>query len=103
MFTHIKAVMKQAPVFGPYLFRVYRKLHRFNTSGAYWELRYRTGGNSGPGSYGRLAHFKADTLNGFVDQHKIASVIEWGSGDGSQLQLANYPAYTGVDVSKTAV
>ena len=31
----------------------------------------------------------------------INSVIEFGSGDGAQLELAVYPDYTGVDVSDT--
>jgi hypothetical protein len=38
-----------------------------------------------------------------VDEHQIASVIEYGCGDGAQLKLARYPNYTGVDVSTTAV
>ena len=33
---------------------------RFPGTRAYWEKRYRAGGSSGPGSYGRLAHFKAE-------------------------------------------
>lgn len=72
-------------------------------SADYWESRYREGRNSGAGSYNRLAHFKADVLNRFIEDHGIRSVIEFGSGDGSQLGLANYPSYVGVDVSRTAV
>jgi len=75
----------------------------FTSSGAYWDERYRRGGNSGAGSYGRLAEFKAEVLNAFVARHGIASVIEFGSGDGNQLTLASYPSYVGVDVSETAV
>jgi hypothetical protein len=73
------------------------------SSADYWESRYRQGGNSGAGSYGRLARFKAEIVNAFVRDHAIASVIEFGSGDGAQLALAEYPSYVGVDVSPTAV
>jgi len=89
--------------------RVYRRLFPApraiwqGDSAAYWEDRYRLGGNSGAGSYSRLARFKADVLNDFVRAHGIRSVIEFGSGDGAQLRLATYPNYLGVDVSPTAV
>lgn len=73
------------------------------SSSDYWEQRYLSGDNSGIGSYGRLAQFKAATINQFVKKNKIKTVIEWGCGDGNQLTLANYPLYTGFDVSKEAV
>lgn len=76
---------------------------KFRSSGEYWEQRYRSGGNSGAGSYSRLASFKAEVLNAFVATRRISSVIEIGSGDGAQLTLAEYPRYTGVDVSQVAV
>jgi len=69
----------------------------------YWENRYAHGGTSGAGSYGLLAEFKAEILNAFVQEHQILSVIEFGCGDGNQLSLAHYPAYIGLDVSKTAI
>lgn len=72
-------------------------------SGAYWERRYRKGRNSGPGSYRRLAQFKAETMNRLVADERIASVIEFGCGDGNQLALMAYPNYCGVDVSATAI
>jgi protein O-GlcNAc transferase len=75
----------------------------FTTSGDYWEARYAYDGNSGAGSYGRLAEYKAEVLNSFVVQHGMSSIIEFGSGDGNQLSLAKYPEYIGVDVSDTAV
>jgi hypothetical protein len=75
----------------------------FHGSCDYWERRYTHGGNSGSGSQGRFAAFKAEVVNGFVQKHGVRSVIEFGSGDGSQLRLARYPAYVGVDVSETAV
>ena len=58
---------------------------------------------SGAGSYGVLSEFKAEILNSFVISHSIGSVIEFGCGDGNQLQLAAYPSYLGLDVSKTAI
>lgn len=33
----------------------------------------------------------------------MKSVIEWGCGDGNQLSLAEYPEYTGFDISEEAV
>jgi protein O-GlcNAc transferase len=72
-------------------------------SGQYWEERYQGGGNSGPGSYGRLARFKADVLNAFVREQQVGSVVEFGCGDGNQLALAEYRRYTGYDVSAAAV
>jgi SAM-dependent methyltransferase len=79
------------------------RTEEFTSSSEYWELRCKTGGNSGAGSYGRLARFKAEFLNRFVEEQHIKSVIEFGCGDGAQLELASYPSYTGVDVSVKAV
>lgn len=75
----------------------------FRGSAAYWERRYTAGGNSGDGSYGRLAAFKAEVLNGFVTEQGVRSVIEFGCGDGAQLALATYPRYVGLDVARAAV
>lgn len=35
--------------------------------------------------------------------HSIGTILEFGSGDGAQLALADYPSYIGVDVSPTAI
>lgn len=75
----------------------------FKGTGPYWESRYAAGGNSGSGSYGRLACFKAEFLNAFVAEHQIQTILELGCGDGHQLSLARYPQYMGVDISATAV
>ncbi len=75
----------------------------FSDSVTWWEQRYLLGGNSGQGSYGVLAEFKAKTLNKFVEEFKVQSLVEFGCGDGSQLTLANYPRYVGLDVSQKAV
>jgi hypothetical protein len=72
-------------------------------SAQYWRNRYRSGGNSGAGSYGRLANFKAEIVNAFVREHDVASVIEFGCGDGAQLTLADYPSYLGFDVADESV
>jgi SAM-dependent methyltransferase len=69
----------------------------------YWETRYAGGGDSGAGSYSRLATFKAEVINAFVERHGIASVIELGCGDGNQLTLARYGRYVGFDVAKSAI
>lgn len=69
----------------------------------YWESRYSSGNNSGVGSYGQLATFKADVLNNFVADRGVTSVVEFGCGDGNQLSLAEYPRYLGLDVATGAV
>ncbi|MEX0922811.1 MAG: class I SAM-dependent methyltransferase [Rhodovibrionaceae bacterium] len=98
-------MIKNTPVLGSWAHRIYGKAKRlrFSGSSAYWEQRYRTGGNSGQGSYGRLAKFKAETLNSFVAEHGIETVVEFGCGDGAQLELANYPQYLGLDIAPKAV
>jgi len=98
----IKRIVKKTPVVRDIARAAMRRIKSPNFNSAdYWEERYRHGRNSGAGSYNRLALFKADVLNRFVADHHIASVIEFGCGDGSQLRLAHYPEYIGVDVSRT--
>jgi len=76
---------------------------RFSNSASYWEERYARGRNSGEGSYGKLSEFKARILNKFVSENNVKTVIEYGCGDGNQLQLAHYENYIGFDVSQVAV
>lgn len=76
---------------------------RYAGSRAYWERRYARGGDSGAGSSGRLAAYKAEIVNRFVRDNNIRSVVEFGCGDGQQLRLADYPSYLGLDISMTAV
>ncbi|MBN7762760.1 hypothetical protein JYP52_16590 [Nitratireductor aquibiodomus] len=71
--------------------------------GEYWEKRYRDGGNSGAGSYGRLAEFKAEVINSFIDRHQIQTVLDLGCGDGNQLSLLEIPSYIGADISEDAL
>ena len=75
----------------------------FPGSEQYWIERYDAGRTSGAGSYNELAEFKAEIVNGYVAKHDVGSVMEFGCGDGNQLALADYPVYTGFDVSPRAV
>ncbi len=103
----MRQIIKNMPFFGLLACRIYRRwvntLRLFEGSESYWENRYKSGRNSGAGSYNQLAEFKADILNTFVFENEIASVIEYGCGDGNQLSLAQYPKYIGFDVSPTAI
>ena len=81
---------------------IQKNYKQFN-SGEYWENRYKANGNSGAGSYNRLAEFKAEVINGFVKENNIESVIEFGCGDGNQLSLFNFKNYIGFDVSETVL
>lgn len=106
----MKDFVKAIPIVGGVARKVYRSLRHekrltvpFHGSEDFWEARYARGDNSGVGSYGKFAQFKAEVLNKFVRDENIASVIEFGCGDGNQLMQAAYPRYTGVDVSETAI
>ena len=103
MLSMLKTIIKSIPLLGTIMVAVSRRLSKFNGSQNYWESRYSAGGNSGCGSYGDLAKFKAVFLNNFVAEHKIGSVVEFGCGDGNQLTLADYPKYLGLDVAKSAI
>jgi len=98
-------VLKRIPV----VRTLTRRLHAYNLtrrwtgSENYWVERYDLGGNSGGGSYAKLARFKADILNAFVKNRGISTVIEYGCGDGNQLRLAEYKSYLGFDVSGRAL
>ena len=102
----LQRTIKRIPLLGPALARLKRATAKNQVefdSGKYWHGRYVRGGNSGAGSYNRLAEFKAEFLNRFVVENGIKTVAELGSGDGAQLSLATYPKYTGYDVSEKAV
>ena len=101
----IKSFIRKIPFVGDLSLKLYflYRNKRFPGSSSYWEQRYAVGQNSGSGSYNRLAVFKAEVLNAFVKENNISSVIEFGCGDGNQLTLAEYPSYTGLDVSTTAI
>jgi SAM-dependent methyltransferase len=101
----MKHAVRQLPVLGTALRAVegWWRRRRFPGSRRYWERRYRSGADSGAGSYGPMAAFKAEVLNGFVREHSVRTVVEFGCGDGAQLGLADYPNYVGLDVSQRAV
>lgn len=86
---------------------LYEYVNKINTedfsSIEYWEERYKNGGNSGSGSYNKLAEFKANVLNEFIRTNRINTMVEWGFGDGNQVGLLQIPSYVGYDVSKTAM
>jgi hypothetical protein len=107
MFRAWKQYLVHAPVVGDALWRWGRKLRpsrpEFAGTRDFWESRYRRGGDSGVGSYGKFAQFKAEVLNRLVRQHDIRSVIEFGCGDGHQASLAEYPRYAGYDISVSAI
>lgn len=85
-----------------YFFRRRKEEGEF-CSHVYWRSRYEAGGNSGAGSYGRLAEYKAGFINDLVAQCKPRDVIEFGSGDGNQCSLLTIEKYTGVDISPSVV
>lgn len=75
----------------------------FTNSKDYWINRYKKGGNSGAGSYKKLAQFKAEVINDFVKKKNIQTVIEMGSGDGNQLEYFEFPSYIGFDISDVII
>jgi hypothetical protein len=100
-----KRFIKGIPVVGKLAVRIYLFVRKrtFPGTAAYWEGRYHTGGDSGAGSYSKLAEFKAGIINAFVKEKNISSVLEFGCGDGNQLTFATYPSYIGLDVSPMAI
>jgi hypothetical protein len=108
----LKSMIKGLPVIGPAARKlahlpVVMRARRlaFPGSASFWETTYAKGvqRQACPGSYGRLAEFKAKIVNEFVRTKNIRTVIEFGCGDGSQLELGQYPDYVGVDVSASAI
>jgi SAM-dependent methyltransferase len=100
----LKSVVKRVPVLRkPAYILFYFFTGSFKGSEKYWQQRYAEGRDSGTGSTGHLAAFKADIINTFIKTNNIKTVIEYGCGDGKQLELAHYPNYTGFDVSPSAI
>ena len=73
------------------------------SSKEYWIKRYDNGGNSGVGSFGQIAEYKASIINDFIEKKDLKSVLELGCGDGYQLSLFNVKLYNGYDVSNKVV
>jgi len=83
--------------------KIIRRINNSFYSIDYWEGRYKSGGNSGSGSYNVLAEHKANFINEFITRYSVQSAIEFGCGDGNQLSSINYPSYLGLDVSPTSI
>lgn len=105
--TFVKKSLKKVPFIGHQLVNITWSIKKLflnvNSSEEYWENVYKSGGNSGAGSYNRLAEFKAEVINDFLTKQNIKHCIEFGCGDGNQLELIKYPSYTGLDVSSTII
>jgi SAM-dependent methyltransferase len=102
----MKFFFLKIPIVGQYAKKAYRKIKgipEFKSSEKYWEDRYKSGGNSGAGSYNNLAEFKGEVINSFIQKEKIFSIIEFGCGDGNQLKYLNIKEYIGFDVSEKAI
>lgn len=71
---------------------------------SYWNDRYKSGGNSGLGSYGDYAKHKADVINGIISKYKIETISDFGCGDGNQISLmSGYTNYSGFDISEYVI
>lgn len=74
------------------------------SSKKYWEDRYRNNGNSGLGSYGHEANFKAEYINDLILKREIKTIGDIGCGDGNQISLLfGFDQYTGYDFSETVI
>ena len=91
---------------------IFRKLIRelffkytksFTNSTDYWQKRYFFGGNSGKGSYGDEAIFKAEKLNKLISRFNFDGVIELGCGDGNNASYYQTEHYFGFDISFDAI
>jgi SAM-dependent methyltransferase len=69
----------------------------------YWDERYRKGQNSGKGSYGANAEFKAAHIHRVVKEYNCKSIADFGCGDGNQLSMFPNISYTGFDISPTII
>jgi hypothetical protein len=69
----------------------------------YWEKRYADGKNSGSGSYGENATFKANIINRIIKEYECKDMVEFGCGDGNQMSLLTRIPYIGYDISKTII
>lgn len=66
----------------------------------YWEDRYKSGKNSGDGSYGEYANHKADVINKYILKYGIRTISDFGCGDGNQISLLRgFESYSGFDIS----
>ncbi|WP_370087625.1 methyltransferase domain-containing protein [Ekhidna sp.] len=101
--------IKTLPLVGPLVKRIHnqyllrKRSKNFKSSTQFWTEKYVQGGHSGFGSYNELAEFKADVINELIKQNNFSTFVEFGSGDGNQVKLIDYPNYVGYDISEVAV
>jgi hypothetical protein len=70
----------------------------------YWNNRYLNGGNSGSGSYGVNASYKADIINEYIINYDIKTIFDHGCGDGNQASLfIGFDKYIGYDISSYVI
>jgi hypothetical protein len=62
------------------------------------EIWKRRPDNSGLGSRGQLAKFKADFVSKFVKDNNIQTLIDFGCGDLYNSSMIEVPSYLGVDI-----
>ena len=79
------------------------KTKSFDSSTGYWQRRYFFGGNSGKGSYGEEAKFKAEKLNNLIGRFNFDGIIELGCGDGNNAAYYKPKYYFGFDISSDAI
>jgi hypothetical protein len=71
-------------------------------SKAFWIANYKKGRDSGSGSRGMLAQYKADIVNQFVKDNKIKSVCELGCGISAH-KLWKFKNFTGYDICEQVI
>ena len=70
----------------------------------YWENRYKSGRDSGEGSYGKSAEYKASIINNYINKLDIKTIGDYGCGDGNQISLlSGFELYHGYDISNFIV
>ena len=71
----------------------------------YWTQRYLRGGNSGAGSYDKVAIYKGKIINKFIKNKNIKTLIDFGVGDGNQLKYIDTRnlKYIGIDISEFVI
>lgn len=65
----------------------------------YWENRYANGGNSGSGSMGKLAEYKAEFVSRFISEEGIYTVGDFGCGNSMLASQFVCTAYYGYDIA----
>lgn len=70
----------------------------------YWNDRYVSGRDSGAGSYGLEAQYKASVINEVISKTGAKVIHEVGVGDGNNLQYYDIKeSYIGYDISREAI